>query len=171
MRTCAIAAAFSLCLAGSLGAEEKIEVPSGQEITFVDVVHDAPGPDGLTYRFRFLAPAIARVGGTVTAETALEDMQALCDGYALPRVANPARRPARSSSACPTSRCSSARRHPMSPSSSKRSVRTAMPASGKDSDDESKCCSFMFDKVRRWCNWATGPQLRMERFLLGRSVC
>lgn len=89
MRTCAIAAAFSLCLAGSLGAEEKIEVPSGQEITFVDVVHDAPGPDGLTYRFRFLAPAIARVGGTVTAETALEDMQALCDGYALPRVANP----------------------------------------------------------------------------------
>lgn len=89
MRTCAIAAAFSLCLAGSLGAEEKIEVPSGQQITFVDVVHDAPGPDGLTYRFRFLAPAIARAGGTVTAETALEDMQTLCDTYALPRVANP----------------------------------------------------------------------------------
>jgi hypothetical protein len=87
MRTCALAAAFALCQTGLLCAEEKIEVPSGQEVTFIDVVRDAPGPDGLTYRFRFLAPAIARADGTVTTEMAFEDMAALCDNFALPRVA------------------------------------------------------------------------------------
>ena len=66
MRTCALAAAFALCHTGLLCAEEKIEVPSGQEVTFIDVVRDAPGPDGLTYRFRFLAPAIARADGKIS---------------------------------------------------------------------------------------------------------
>ncbi|HQY43470.1 MAG TPA: DUF6497 family protein [Paracoccaceae bacterium] len=87
MRTGAIIATLSVCLALPLHAEEKIEVPSGQDITFVDMVHDAPGPDGLTYRFRFLAPDIARADGTVTVDMAFDDMQALCEDYALPRVA------------------------------------------------------------------------------------
>ncbi len=87
MRTCAAAAALWLCLAYPLSAEEKIEVPSGQDMSFVDMVRDAPGPDGLTYRFRFLAPAIARDDGTVSAEMAFDDMLALCQTYALPRLA------------------------------------------------------------------------------------
>ena len=29
-----------------------VAVPSGQEVTFVDTVSTAPGPDGLTLRFR-----------------------------------------------------------------------------------------------------------------------
>ncbi len=71
-----------------------ITVPSGQEITLLDVVMDAPGPDGLTARFRFLAPAIARVGGTVDSEMAAADMQALCQEYVLPRLANTGPTPA-----------------------------------------------------------------------------
>ncbi|MCX7889072.1 MAG: DUF6497 family protein [Rhodobacteraceae bacterium] len=63
-----------------------IAVPSAQEVTFLDTVQGAPGPEGLTVRFRFLAPAIAREGGTVGPEAALADMQALCDGFALPRL-------------------------------------------------------------------------------------
>ncbi|MBS0565647.1 MAG: acetolactate synthase [Proteobacteria bacterium] len=51
------------------------------------MVRDTGGPDGLTYRFRFLAPAIARAGGTVSADAAEADMQALCESYALPRIA------------------------------------------------------------------------------------
>jgi hypothetical protein len=73
--------------AGQAGAEDApIPVPSGQEVRLIDVVHDAHGPEGLTVRFRFLAPAIARDGGTVPPDKALADMLALCDGYALPRI-------------------------------------------------------------------------------------
>ena len=89
MRTCGAVAAWLLCFAGAIHAEEPIEVPSGQEIAFVDMVHDAPGPDGLTYRFRFLAPDIARETGTVTADMAFDDMLTLCETFALPRMANP----------------------------------------------------------------------------------
>ncbi len=63
-----------------------IPVPSGQEIRFLDVITSEPGSEGLTTRFRFMAPAIARDGGTVGAEAAQEDMAALCSGYALARL-------------------------------------------------------------------------------------
>lgn len=63
-----------------------IDVPSGQEITLQEVIWNAPGPDGLALRFRFLAPGIAP-GGGVDFETTSADMQHLCDAYALPRVA------------------------------------------------------------------------------------
>ncbi|MBP9952734.1 MAG: DUF6497 family protein [Cypionkella sp.] len=65
-----------------------IIVPSGQEVTLLDVVMDAPGPEGLTARFRFVAPAIAREGGSVDFEAASADMLALCQNYVLPRLAN-----------------------------------------------------------------------------------
>lgn len=74
--------------AGAVRAEGELTLPSGQEVTFVEMIHDAAGPAGLTYRFRFLAPAIARSGGTVDAEAALADMAYLCETYALPRLAN-----------------------------------------------------------------------------------
>jgi hypothetical protein len=63
---------------------EPIPVPSGQMVTLQDVVLNIPGPAGLTARFRFVAPGIA--DGTVDFDTAVADMQALCDGYALPRA-------------------------------------------------------------------------------------
>lgn len=63
-----------------------VPVPSGQVVTWLDTVQGEPGPAGLTMRFRFIAPAIAREGGTVTPEQAQADMQALCDGFALDRV-------------------------------------------------------------------------------------
>lgn len=71
-----------------------ITVPSGQAVRLLDVITDAAGPDGLTVRFRFLAPGVARKGGTVDAETAGKDMDALCQDYALPRVANIGPQPA-----------------------------------------------------------------------------
>ena len=63
-----------------------LPVPSGQAVTHLDTVQAVPGPEGLTIRFRFLAPAIAREGGTVSAEAAQEDMEWLCQNYALPRL-------------------------------------------------------------------------------------
>lgn len=66
-----------------------IAVPSGQTVTLQEVIWNAPGPDGLTTRFRFVAPAIAETGGTVDTETALADMLWLCQNFALPRIAQP----------------------------------------------------------------------------------
>lgn len=73
---------------------DKITVPSGQAVTLLDVIEDTQGPEGLTVRFRFLAPGVAKVGGTVSAETAATDMDALCQDYALPRIANTGPQPA-----------------------------------------------------------------------------
>ncbi|MGB3314488.1 MAG: DUF6497 family protein [Albidovulum sp.] len=61
-------------------------VPSGQAVTHLDTIQAVPGPEGLTFRFRFVAPAIARQGGTVSAEAAQKDMEWLCQHYALPRL-------------------------------------------------------------------------------------
>lgn len=69
-----------------LPKDESITVPSGQEVRFLDVIQTEPGPAGLTVRFRFVAPAIAREGGSVGAEVAQADMEALCNDYALPRI-------------------------------------------------------------------------------------
>lgn len=71
-----------------------IPVPSGQEVRFLDVILGEPGPEGLTARFRFIAPAIARDGGTVNAEAAQEDMAALCSNFALQRITNTGPQPA-----------------------------------------------------------------------------
>jgi hypothetical protein len=60
-----------------------IEVPSGQTITLIDVILNAPGSEGVTARFRFLAPNITPDGDF---DLAVADMQHLCDTYALPRV-------------------------------------------------------------------------------------
>jgi len=69
-----------------------IPVPSGQDVRWVDTISDTSGPDGLTLRFRFLAP---RIGGDqpVDPDTALADMQVLCENFALPRLPNVGPRP------------------------------------------------------------------------------
>ena len=72
---------------------ETVDVPSGQPVTFLDVIRDAPGPLGLTYRFRFIAPGIARDGGGLSIEDAAADMDHLCTAFALPRLAAVGPRP------------------------------------------------------------------------------
>lgn len=74
-------------MAGS-ATGEAIMVPSGQEVRLIEVVQAAPGPGGLTVRFRFLAPAIARDGGSIGPEAAQADMAHLCEAYVMPRLAN-----------------------------------------------------------------------------------
>jgi Family of unknown function (DUF6497) len=74
--------------------EEVIEVPSGQKVVLLEVITNVPGPAGLAARFRFLAPAIARQGGSVDAETAAADMDFLCQSYALPRLSSLGPQPA-----------------------------------------------------------------------------
>ena len=79
--------AFSAVIFGTgLRAEEAIVLPSGMLVTPLDTIHGAPGPDGLTIRFRFVAPDLA---DRPADETTLSDMTWLCESYALPRIATP----------------------------------------------------------------------------------
>ena len=66
---------------------ETVAVPSGQPVTFVDVIEDAEGTHERTLRFRFLAPEIARETGTIGIDAALDDIDALCREFVLPRLA------------------------------------------------------------------------------------
>ncbi|MFC0279760.1 DUF6497 family protein [Falsigemmobacter intermedius] len=84
MRAAAIV--FLLGSALPVTGQELIPVPSGQAVTLQDVILNQPGPMGLSARFRFIAPAIAREGGTIPFETASADMEYLCNSFALPRV-------------------------------------------------------------------------------------
>lgn len=81
----ALGLAFALGLGGGAQADELVPVPSGQEVRFVEAIWGIPGAEGLTVRFRFLAPGIARDGGRVDFDTAARDMEYLCNSYALPR--------------------------------------------------------------------------------------
>ncbi|WP_245845055.1 DUF6497 family protein [Pseudothioclava arenosa] len=66
---------------------DAIEVPSGQKLWWIDVQHTAPGSEGLTYRFRFLAPQIGGQGA-LSVDVALLDIEALCGSFVAPRLAN-----------------------------------------------------------------------------------
>jgi Family of unknown function (DUF6497) len=63
-------------------AGPQVEVPSGRELSLIDVITNAPGPEGAAARFRFLAPGLA----AEDAEAANADMQVVCDSYALERT-------------------------------------------------------------------------------------
>jgi hypothetical protein len=78
----------------STAGDEAITAPSGQTVSLREVVWNSPGPEGLTIRFRFVAPGIAAEGGTVDFDTASADMLWLCQTVALPRVANTGPTPA-----------------------------------------------------------------------------
>lgn len=69
------------------GEDAVVVVPSGQDVRLLEVVLNAPGPDGVAARFRFVAPAIAKDGGEIDFETASADMAHLCQTYALPKLA------------------------------------------------------------------------------------
>jgi Family of unknown function (DUF6497) len=59
-----------------------VPVPSGRVILPIDVITNAPGTAGAAARFRFHAPDLTTDDVTGSAE----DMQVLCDSYALPKT-------------------------------------------------------------------------------------
>jgi hypothetical protein len=59
-----------------------VEVPSGRALSLIDVITNAPGPEGAAARFRFLAEGLT----SEDAEAASADMQAVCDSFALERT-------------------------------------------------------------------------------------
>jgi Family of unknown function (DUF6497) len=63
-------------------AGDAVTVPSGRELSLIEIVTNAPGPSGAAARFRFLAPDL----GHDESETAAVDMQALCDTFAVKRI-------------------------------------------------------------------------------------
>jgi len=69
------------------GNGERVTVPSGQEVELQDVIWNVPGPEGMTARFRFIAPDIAD-GGGIDFGVASADMQHLCDAFAIPRLSD-----------------------------------------------------------------------------------
>ncbi len=97
-----VALTLSLTLAGALSApafakpafakdeawdpDFVITVPSGQEISFLDVIRGEESAAGTAIRYRFLAPGIARNKGNVVFSQAEEDMAALCQDYVLPWI-------------------------------------------------------------------------------------
>ena len=62
-----------------------IDVPSGQPIKLQEVLVDDVGGE-VWLRFRFIAPEIARDGGSVNYEAAATDMFELCATLALPYI-------------------------------------------------------------------------------------
>lgn len=60
-----------------------IVLPSGLKAAFHEMLWNEPG-EGLTYRFRFVAPALRTTGDV---ETVTADLQFLCTRYALPKIA------------------------------------------------------------------------------------
>jgi len=77
-----------LCLTLILAASPvwAVEVPSGQPIELHEVLVDDMGTE-TWLRFRFLAPQIARTGGSIDYGKAEPDMAHLCDALALPYIA------------------------------------------------------------------------------------
>lgn len=72
---------------------ERIPLPSGLEVAFIEVVGDDPGYGyGYAYQFRFVAADLNPAQDYLTTEA---DLAHLCLSYALPRVAD-ADPPARS---------------------------------------------------------------------------
>ncbi|MDU9006309.1 DUF6497 family protein [Sedimentitalea todarodis] len=70
-------------LATTAVAQQAVSVPSGQDVSLNEVlVDDATGQTWV--RFRFVAPAIARDGGSVAYDVAAEDMAHLCRDLVIP---------------------------------------------------------------------------------------
>jgi hypothetical protein len=63
-------------------AGEAVEVPSGRALSLIEIVTNARGPEGATARFRFLAPGLT----AEDSDAASEDMQAVCDSFAIQRI-------------------------------------------------------------------------------------
>lgn len=84
---------ISCALAGPVAAQQA-QVPSGQAVTLNEVLIDEQ-PGEVWVRFRFIAPEIARDGGSVGYEVASPDMDHLCETLALPYLQQYALSPTR----------------------------------------------------------------------------
>lgn len=82
----AVGGAVFSSFAAQAQENEIIAVPSGQVVTYLDMISSAPDSGEAVVRFRFVAPAIARDGGAVSAEEAQQDMEFLCRSFVLPRL-------------------------------------------------------------------------------------
>lgn len=83
-----LAAAVLFSTGYAAGAsEDALQLPSGMAVSFFESVTDQPG-QGLTYRFRFVSPDIARGNGEIDSEVLERDMSYLCNNFALERVAS-----------------------------------------------------------------------------------
>ena len=89
MQTIATICAASLAAAaGAAMAGEVPALPSGQELRFYERIDPGVWPAGQkSVHFRFVAPRIARDGGDITIAGAADDMQLLCDDFALKMLA------------------------------------------------------------------------------------
>ncbi len=75
---------LSLALAATVtSAAQAQDVPSGQAVTLDEVLVDSVGAEAWL-RFRFMAPQIARDGGSVSFDAARDDFLHLCHAVALP---------------------------------------------------------------------------------------
>ena len=81
-RSC-VTGACALLLPSAGAADDLLPVPSGQPVTFHEMLWDRPG-GGLIYRFRFIAPEIGEEGREY--EDVEADMQHLCETFAIPRT-------------------------------------------------------------------------------------
>ena len=66
--------------------------PSGQPLVLWEIVWERVAGSGAQAVLRFIAPGIARDGGTVDAEAALADLDWLCATHGVPVAALPAAR-------------------------------------------------------------------------------
>lgn len=64
---------------------EAVSVPSGQHVEFFEVLWEVDGDDDV-YRFRYIAPDIAREGGKISFDQAELDIKHLCESSALPAL-------------------------------------------------------------------------------------
>lgn len=71
----------------TLGDGAAIAVPSGQAVTLQDIIWNSQGPEGPAPRFRFLAPAITREGGSIAFDAAEADILNLCQTYVIAKLA------------------------------------------------------------------------------------
>lgn len=93
MRVLAVIAC--LAAAATPAAAESVEVPSGRAVEFVEILTEVPGADDATWRFRFIAPELARENGAVPLDETAADMDALCAEFVLPRLSRLDARPER----------------------------------------------------------------------------
>ncbi|UWQ16116.1 DUF6497 family protein [Jannaschia sp. M317] len=76
--------ALGLALAGLCGPALAQGVPSGQAVVLWQVLWERIDGQGTQAILRFIAPEVARDGGSVDFETAQTDMNWLCETHGLP---------------------------------------------------------------------------------------
>lgn len=88
----ALTLAAGLVLAAGPGVAQTGGVPSGQPLVLWEVVWERVEGSGAQAVLRFIAPEIARDGGRIGPDAALQDVDWLCETHAVPLSTLPAAR-------------------------------------------------------------------------------